>query len=97
MNKDIFDNIGRTISDAAETVGRKTGELAEMARLKHQVYGLERAIKKDFTDLGKMIYERYAGQGIIDQDLLPICEEIAQKEILIDQYKGEIDGLKNEI
>ena len=58
MNKDIFDNIGRTISDAAETVGRKTGELAEMARLKNQVYGLERAIKKDFTDLGKMIYER---------------------------------------
>ena len=40
MNKDIFDNIGRTISDAAETVGRKTGELAEMARLKNQVYGL---------------------------------------------------------
>ncbi len=96
MNTEFFDNIGRTISDAAETVGRKTGELAEIVRLKNQVYGLERGIKKDYEELGKMIYERYASQGTVQEDLLPICEEIAQKEILIDQYKGEIDGLKNE-
>ena len=96
MNKDVFDNIGRVISDAAETVGRKTGELAELARLKNQVYGLERAIKKDYADLGKMMYERYVSQGTIEEDLLPICEEIAQKEILIDQYNGEIDSIKNE-
>ena len=96
MDKEIFDNIGRAISDAAETVGRKTGELAELAHLKNQVYGLERAVKKDYTDLGKMMYERYVSQGTIEEDLLPICEEIAQKEILIDQYNGEIDSIKNE-
>lgn len=96
MNSEIFDNIGRAISDAADVVGRKTGELVETTRLKNQVYGLEREIKKDFADLGKIIYERYVSTGTMEEDLLPICEEIAQKEILLDEYKREIDDLKNE-
>lgn len=94
MNKGIFDNIGRAVSGAAETVGQKTGELVELTRLKNQVYGLEREMKKDYEDLGKMIYERYMSEGTIEESLLPICEEIAQKEVLVREYNGEIESLK---
>ncbi|MCI8597206.1 MAG: hypothetical protein HFJ10_02010 [Lachnospiraceae bacterium] len=96
MNKEIFDDLGRAISSAADTIGRKTGELVEITRLKNQIYNLERGIKKDYTDLGKMIYERYMSTGTTEESLLPICEEIAQKEILIQQYGNEIDSLKEE-
>jgi hypothetical protein len=96
MNKEIFDDIGRFVSDTADKVSRKTSEVVELTRLKNQVYGLEREIKKDYQDLGKMIYEKYTSEGTIVPELLPLCEEIAQKEILVDQYKGEIDDLKNE-
>ena len=59
MNKEVFDDIGRVISGAADTVSRKTGELVEVARLKNQIFNLEREIKRDYADLGKMIYEQY--------------------------------------
>ncbi len=97
MSSEIFDDIGRAVSEAAETVGRKTGQLVELARLKNQIYNLEREIKKDYSDLGKMIYESYIrNRESLDDSLLPICEEITQKEVLMDQYKGEIDSLKND-
>ena len=48
MNKEVFDDIGRVISGAADTVSRKTGELVEVARLKNQIFNLEREIKRDY-------------------------------------------------
>ena len=96
MNKDVLDDIGRVISGAADTVSRKTGELVELTRLKNQIFNLEREIKRDYADLGKMIYEQYLETGILDETLLPICQGITKKEILVEQYEGEIECLKKE-
>jgi hypothetical protein len=96
MKKEVFDDIGRFVSGTADKVSRKTGELVEVTRLKNQVYGLEREINKDYTDLGKMIYERYVNEGTIEEALLPLCEEIAQKQILIEQYQGEMEEVRKE-
>ncbi len=97
MNKEVFDDIGRVISGAADTVSRKTGELVEVARLKNQIFNLEREIKRDYADLGKMIYEQYLESGTADESLAPICEGITRKEILVDEYEREIECLKKEL
>lgn len=96
MNKEVLDDIGRVISGAADTVSRKTGELVETARLKNQIFNLEREIKRDYADLGKMIYEQYLESGVVDESLAPICEEITKKEILVEQYESEIECLRKE-
>ena len=72
MNSNFWDNIGRTVTGAADTVGRKATEVAGVAKLKNQIYSLERDMKRDY-------------------------EEIARKEILIDEYQGEIDEKKKEL
>ncbi|MCI8556800.1 MAG: hypothetical protein HFI19_03360 [Lachnospiraceae bacterium] len=69
MNREVLDDIGRVISGAADTVSRKTGELVELTRLKNQVFNLEREIKRDYADLGKMIYEQYLKTGVADESL----------------------------
>lgn len=94
MNRDILDDIGRAVSGAAETVSRKAGEVVEITRLKNQIYSLEREIRKDYAAIGKLVYESYAESGETDGAFLEFCEEIAQKEILIDQYEGEIEERK---
>ena len=72
MNSNFWVNIGRTVTGAADTVGRKATEVAGVAKLKNQIYSLERDMKRDY-------------------------EEIARKEILIDEYQGEIDEKKKEL
>lgn len=94
MNKEVLDDIGRVISGAADTVSRKTGEIVELTRLKNQIYNLEREIKRDYADLGKMVYEQYLETGIVDEALLPLCQGITKKEGLVEQYEGEIECLK---
>lgn len=97
MSRDIWDNIGRAVTGAADTVGRKTGEVVSVAKLKNQIYSLERDINRDYVAIGKIVYERYAAAGQMeDAALEPLCEAIAQKEILIDEYQGEIDEKKKE-
>ena len=68
----------------------------ELTRLKNQIFNLEREIKRDYADLGKMIYEQYLETGIVDETLLPICQGITKKESLVEQYEGEIECLKKE-
>ena len=93
MNSNFWDNIGRTVTGAADTVGRKATEVAGVAKLKNQIYRLERDMKRDYEAIGKIVYERYAE----DEPLQQLCEEIARKEILIDEYQGEIDEKKKEL
>lgn len=97
MAKINWDGIGRMISDTADTVGRKTGEVVELTKLKNQVYNLEREMKRNYEELGKMIYERYTNEGTIEKEYLVICEELAQREIVIAEYNGEIENLKKEM
>ena len=98
MNSNFWDNIGRTVAGAADTVGRKATEVAGVAKLKNQIYSLERDMKRDYEAIGKIVYERYAAAGSLeDEPLQQLCEEIARKEILIDEYQGEIDEKKKEL
>lgn len=94
MGTEFLDDLGRKLSEAAEVVGKKTGELAGIARLKNQIYTLEREINRDFAEIGKKVYEQYLETKEVDEAWRSLCETIAQEEILIDQYKGEIEELK---
>ena len=109
MNKDVWDDIGRAVTGAADTVSRKASELAtgaadtvsrkaselaDTARLKNQIYSLEREIRKDYEALGKLVYDRYTEEGCTEKPFEELCEEIARREILIDQYEGELEDRK---
>lgn len=94
MSKDIWDDIGRAVTGAADTVSRKSREVAELTRLKNQIYSQEREIKRDYMALGKMLYEKFVQEGSAEEPYLTLCESIARREILIDQYEGEAEELK---
>lgn len=96
MGKIDWDEIGRILSNTADTVSRKTGEVVETTKLKNQIYTLERDMRRNYEALGKMIYDRYANEGTIENEFLEICEDLARQEILIDQYQAEIDERKND-
>ncbi len=96
MDNNFFDNLGRTVTGAVDTVGRKASEVAGIAKLKNQIYSLERDRRRDYEAIGKIVYGRFAAAGSLeDEPLQQLCEEIARKEILIDEYQGEIDEKKN--
>ena len=84
MDNNIWDNIGRAVTGAADTVSRKATEVAGVAKLKNQIFSLERDMKRDYEAIGKIVYERFAAAGSIDDvPLQQLCEEIERSNCII--------------
>lgn len=61
MDNNIWDNIGRAVTGAADTVGRKATEVAGVAKLKNQNFRLEqgheavtRPSEKSYTSASRL-------------------------------------------
>ena len=63
-------------------------------KLKNQIYHLERKMDKNYIAIGKLVYEKYLEEKEAEEGYQELLEALAHTEILIDQYKGEIDELK---
>ena len=52
-----FDDVWNMTRDAAEKVGKKTGDLVELARLRLNLSDVERDISRQFEKLGRLVYD----------------------------------------
>ena len=102
---DFFGNLGRIISEKAEIVAKKTEEAVdvvakkteqtvEVQKLKNQIRTMEKNNARDFSDIGKMIYESFKKGAEIDDRFKELCEAIKEREISIEEMNEEVAGLK---
>lgn len=89
-----FEELSRTLSSAAENVGKKTEEFIEVQKIRAQINSAARSVEKSYKDLGEMIYRRYsAGEGV-DAEVAVLCEDIAQLQQSIIEKKEELASRK---
>ena len=103
--KDFFDNLGKVITEKAEVVSKKAGEVVEVVadkteqtievtKIKSQINVMERNNERDFKDIGKMIYEKFKNGEEVDDQYMELCEAIAAREENIQKSKEEIAKIK---
>lgn len=85
-----FEDLGKTISSAAESVGKKTEAFLEMQKIRAQILSAQRAVERSYKDLGELVYQRFdAGEGV-DCEVAVICEDISQMMMSISEMKSEL-------
>lgn len=94
--RELFDDIVEKISDAAEQVGKKTDEVIETQKIKNIIRGLEKYNRRDFRDLGRMIYEKYKAGEVLDEEYLTLCKEIEGREEEIRDCETELVRVKED-
>ncbi len=94
--KEIFEDIVDGISDAAETVGKRVDEVIETQKVKSKIRALEKNNRRDFRDLGRMLYEKYKSGEVIDGDYLELCEVIEERENEIAAREAELENIKED-
>lgn len=94
--RELFDDIVEKISDAAEQVGKKTDEMIETQKIKSKIRGLEKYNRRDFRDLGRMIYEKYRAGEVLDGEYLTLCKAVAEREEEIQDYEKELVRVKED-
>ena len=92
--KENLESIGKVLAETAEVVAKKTEETIEIQKLKSQIRVMARNNKRDFQDIGKMVYERFQKGQVDDADFLEICQTIEEREGVIDEYKRQVAVIK---
>ena len=88
--KDIFEEIGKVLSETAETVSNKAGEVVEIQRVRSQMNTLKRSNTRDFKDMGLLIYEKFKNGEVIDTELVTICEQIEKRENACEELEQQL-------
>ena len=86
----LFENIVSNAKQAANVVGKKTGELVDTSKLKLQAVDLNSDIKRNYEALGRAVYESRK-QGIDS------TEEIDDIIILINEKYDELDEVNEQL
>ena len=92
--KDIFEEIGKVLSETAETVSNKAGEVVEIQRVRSQMNTLKRSNTRDFKDMGLLIYEKFKNGEVIDTELVTICEGIEKRENACEELEQQLAEAK---
>lgn len=91
----FLENLGKKVGEAAQAAARKSGELVEITKLNVNIGSEEDKIQKQYTQIGKSIYEKYNAMGVVDDDVKENCETIKVHEQNIKASKEKILEVKN--
>ncbi len=87
----FLENIGK----AAQAAAKKSSELVEITKLNMNINSEEDKIQKQYTQIGKLIYDKFKAGGNIDEEFLASCETIRTHEQNINNLKEKILETKN--
>jgi DNA repair exonuclease SbcCD ATPase subunit len=82
------------LSRAAQVAGAKAGETLEAGRLHAKIRAEKQTIRACETQLGQMMWQRYAEGEAMPPDVAELCETIRDARTNIDAIKEAIEQLR---
>lgn len=90
----FFDKLGKTLTETAKTVSKKSEELVEQTKLNLAIGSEEDKIKKLCEELGSEIYKEYKNGKSFGVQFDERCNLIKQSELNIEDLRNKVQGLK---
>ncbi len=91
----FFQDLGKTLSEAAQTVGRRTSEAAEISRLNAKLAGIRSQVDELYAQIGKAYYATREAQGA-HEAASRLCDEIDRLNDQADTVARLIDRIKHQ-
>lgn len=93
---DFFEDWGKRISEAASDLSKKTEDTIEIQKIKSDIRSLNRGNVRDYTDIGKAVYDKYLSGEVIDGDMAALCEAIEKRNQQVKDLEEDIARIKGE-
>jgi hypothetical protein len=88
---DLFENIVKKLTDAADYTLKEAGKLTDTAKTKISIASKEAAIEDELLKIGRYCYDEHADAAINNSDVIQMaCSEI-------DKLTGELKNLNDEL
>lgn len=92
--RDFFEDLGKRITETAETVSKKTEEVVGVQKIKSQIRVMERNNERDFQDIGKMVYDKFKHGELVDEKFIELCEAVEKRDEAIEDLSKEIAAIQ---
>jgi len=89
-----LESLGKTLSEKAEVVSKKTEDVVEITKMKNQIHTMGRNNERDLQDIGKMVYDQYKQGKEIAAEFVELCEAIADRENTMEELNKQVAELK---
>lgn len=97
--KDALSKVGKTIGEGAAIAKGKSQELIKITKLKGVIHSEEEKIKKNYLELGKLVYQKHKGTDATSEDtdkkIGELLAGIDLSNAAITGTKEQIEGLKS--
>ena len=93
---DFFQKVGekaKELGGMAKEATRKSGELLEVTKLKFDQSKLEKEMENNLAGLGALVYQKYKGDGDVDDEIDRLCQSTARLEDEIKLVIQQIEKL----
>lgn len=80
MAKEVFENIGKTITEAAGKAVNKTEDFFTITRIKGKMAEEDRMINLICRKIGKEVYEEYKHGQAFSEVIAELCQDIERHE-----------------
>ncbi|MFV0529217.1 MAG: zinc-ribbon domain-containing protein [Lachnospiraceae bacterium] len=94
MSDDFFKDLGDSVSRVARNLGEKTEGFIDGQKIRNKSATLQREVDKKFKEMGTILYNRYVGGEIIDEELADICDQITRDKVEIAKCKEDLASIK---
>lgn len=92
---DIFENIAKKITEAADYTLKEAGKLTDTAKIKFSIASREAAIEDELMKIGKYCYDEHANAELNNAEpIQAACAEIDRLTKEIHNLNGELAVLK---
>ncbi len=90
----FYDNLGKRIQQTGQGAIDRTKKGAEVARLNSSINGLAKDMSKQYEELGRAYYDKFAASGAYDPDMAVFFQELDAKMSQVEDCKDQIRSLK---
>lgn len=95
MTKDIFENIGKTITKAADTAVSKTEDFFTVTKIKGKIAEEDRIIRQICEKIGRQVYEEYKNGSAYTDAVADLCKDIERHEFVKKEQQRDLELFYN--
>lgn len=88
----FFDDLGKKISQAGQTVAQKTKDVTEVARLNGAILDEEKKINSNYNEIGKLFVKKFSDTD--DAEFAALVSLIKESEEKIANYRRQVQDIK---
>lgn len=88
--------IAQSVEEGANIIAKKSSDVVEISKLNFNISNEEKNIKNKYEEIGKIIFEKYKNNEIIDKDLEEHCKELNNSLAIIKELSNKISNLKGD-